>query len=231
MNRMVRIGLALLVGFIAAFLIGQLVIGGPEPAVSGGQPVDNPFPAVDHDPAAAADLIESWTRWRTSTFVVDGTWTRTLDSGGPPLSGPVHMVQQPPRRLVERLGARVAMFDDRVASCEPTGDTSDPAGLCAAGSTGMTYQQRVEAELVLVSGYVSGDSRVYDVGRGLISGCYRAELTVVALGSPWGRWAEFCFDTNTGALVSSRVRRQSAVDVEIDKVTSTVVTDSDFPAG
>ncbi len=231
MTRMVGIGLALLIGFTAALFIGRIMIDGPQSIVSEGRPVDNPFPAVDHDPDAASDLIDAWARWRTSTFVVDGTWTRTLDSGGPPLTGPVHVVQKPPRRLVERLGARVELFDDRVGSCDPAGEADLPTGPCAAGFTGMTYQQRVDSELALVSGYVTGETRIYDIGRGLISGCFRAELTAAALGSPWGRWSEFCFDPVSGALVLSRVRRQSAVDVEIDKVTSTAVTDSDFPAG
>jgi len=232
MNRIVRIGVGLLLGFVAALVIGRIVIDDPSPVVSKGRPVDNPFPAVDHDSAAASDLIAAWSSWRSATFIVDGTWTRTLDAGGlQPLSGPVHIVQRPPRRVVQRLGSTVELFDDSVASCEPTGDGADPAAPCVAGSTGMTYQQRVDSELVLVGGYVTGESRIYDIGRGLIVGCYRAELNAVALGSPWGRWAEFCFDPVSGALLSSRVRRQSAVDVEIDKVTSTVVVDSDFPVG
>jgi len=231
MDRIVRIGVGLLLGFVAALLIGRIIIDGPSPVVSEGRPVDNPFPAVDHDSVTAADLIAAWSRWRSATFVVDGTWSRTLDAGGQPLSGPVHIVQRPPRRLVQRLGSTVELFDDSVASCESTGDGADPSAPCVAGSTGLTYQQRVDSELSLVRGYVTGESRLYDIGRGLIRGCYRAELNAVALGSPWGRWAEFCFDPVSGALLSSRIRRQSAVDVEIDKVTSTLVADSDFPVG
>jgi len=232
MNRVVMIGAGLFLGFVAALTIGRSVVGGPSRSViSEGVPVDNPFPVVDHDPTAAADLISAWSTWRSATFVVDGIWTRTLDAGGPPLSGPVHIVQSPPRRLVQRLGSTVELYDDTVAACEPAGDEPDLAAPCVAGQSGITYQQRVDDEMVLVRGYVSGDSRIYDIGRGLIKGCYRAELDVVVLGSPWGRWAEFCFDQTSGALLSSRVRRQSAVDVEIDRVTSTVVVDSDFPSG
>ncbi len=231
MNHVVRAGVGLLLGFVVALVIGRIVIDNPSPVVSKGTLVENPFPAVDHDPAAAANLIDAWSTWRSATFIVDGTWSRSLDSGGQPLTGPVHIVQRPPRRVVQRLGSTVELFDDSVASCEPTGDGADPVAPCVAGESNITYQQRVESELALVRGYVTGDTRLYDVGPGLISGCYRAELIAVALGSPWGRWAEFCFDPATGALVSSRIRRQSAIDLEIDKVTSTVVVDSDFPAG
>jgi len=222
-----------MLGFVAVFLIDWLVLGddsSPTPTVSQGRPVETSFPAIDHDPAAAADLVESWSAWRAGTFVVDGTWSRTLDSGGPPLSGTVHIVQSPPRRVVERLGSTVELFDGSVAACDSSAADEVALPPCVAGESGLSYQQRVESELALVRGYVDGDGRIYDVGRGLISGCYRAELEVTTLGSPWGRWAEFCFDSESGALLSSRIRRQSAVDVEVDAVTSTVVTAADFPA-
>jgi len=154
--------------------------------------------------------------------VADGDFYRR------PLSGPVHVVQDPPRRIVERLGATVEMFDNSVASCEPASEDSVSAAPCVAGATGMSYQQRVDAELDLVGSYVGGDTRIYDVAFGLLPRCYRVELVVAALGSPWGRWAEFCFDRESGALISSRVRRQSAVDVELNLVTDSVVVEADF---
>lgn len=231
MNRIAKIGVGLLFGFVAALVIGAIVIDEPSPVVSEGRAVDNRFPAVDHDPEAATELMAAWLRWRTATFIADGTWSRTLDAGGQPLTGPVHIVQDPPRRLVQRLGSTVELFDDAVASCEPADDGTDPVAPCVSGSSGLTYQQRVDSELALVRAYVTGESRIYDTGRGLIDGCYRAELNAAALGSPWGRWAEFCFDPASGALLSSRIRRQSAIDVEFDEVTSTVVADSDFPSG
>ncbi len=225
--------MGVVLGFIAALLIGLLFFSGDSskaPTVSEGRPVETTFPAVDHDPTAAADLVVTWQAWRMGTFVVDGTWTRTLDSGGPPLSGAVHIVQSPPRRVVERLGSTVELFDGSVAACDASSADEATAPPCVAGESGLTYQQRIDAELALVRGYVQGDERIYDVGRGLISGCFRAELVVTTLGSPWGRWAEFCFDSGSGALLSSRIRRQSAVDVEVDAVTNSVVTEADFPA-
>ncbi len=227
-NQVVRVIIGLTVGFAAAFLIGRLVFSDATSPISKGISADTSFPAVDYDPAAAADLVRSWQAWRMGTFITDGTWTRTLDSGRPSLSGPVHVVQDPPRRMTQRLGATVELFDDSVAACEPTTPDDVSVAPCVAGDTGMTYQQRVAVELTRVGGYVEGEKRVYDVGRGLLPDCYRAELKVAALGLPWGRWAEFCFDPNSGALISSRVRRQSAIDVEVDTVTSTVVTEADF---
>jgi len=131
---------------------------------------------------------------------------------------------------VQRLGATVEVLDGTVASCEPVAEDQASVAPCLAGNTGMSYDQRTDSELDLVGSYVGGDTRIYDVEFGLLPGCYRVELTATVLGSPWGRWAEFCFDDETGALISSRVRRKSAVDVELDVVTSSVVVEADFTA-
>lgn len=230
MHRVVRVIVGLVLGFAVVVVVGRWVSSDSRPVVSDGVDVQNSFPALEHDPAAALELVGAWRTWRTATFIVDGTWTRTLDSGGPPLSGPVHVVQDPPRRIVQRLGATVEVLDGTVASCEPVAEDQASVAPCLAGNTGMSYDQRTDSELDLVGSYVGGDTRIYDVEFGLLPGCYRVELTATVLGSPWGRWAEFCFDDETGALISSRVRRKSAVDVELDVVTSSVVVEADFTA-
>jgi len=112
-----------------------------------------------------------------------------------------------------------------VAACSPSTDEI-VAPTCLAGD-GLGYNDQVAIELALVGGYVSGDARLYNVGRG-DPGCFRAEQIVNVLASPWGRWAEFCFDPSSGALASARVRRPSAVDVEIISVIRTDVSDADF---
>ena len=103
------------------------------------------------------------------------------------------------------------------------------APACLVGSGELDYEERVAREMAVVESYVQGDDRLYDVPFGDEPGCMRAEVLVVTLAAPWGRWAEFCFDDATGALVSSRVRRPSAVDTESLRVVSDVVTDADFP--
>ncbi len=235
MDRAPKLIAASLVGFLAVVAIGWLVWSDGESHSPAGIPAATSFPAIDHDPAAAGDLEVAWRAWRNGTFVVQGTWTRTLDSGGSPLTGPTLVVQDPPRRVVQRLGATAELFDDRVAACEPvTGngpDEVDAVGVapCVSGQAGLSYDDRVTIELATVADYVTGVNRIYDIDRGPIEGCFRAELSVSALASPWGRWAQFCFDSDTGAMISSRIRRQSAVDVEAASVVSTDVSDSDFP--
>jgi len=197
----------------------------PEPTVIAGVS----FPAIDHDPAAADDLVAAWERWRTATFVSIGTWTRTLDDRpDEPLTGDVYVAQDPPRRLVTRLGAVVERQGDEVSACSPTEeDVISPA--CLAGA-GIGYEELVIRELGLVRQYVSGDTRIYDIDRS-DGGCFRAELIGAALSSPWGRWAEYCFDADTGALQSARVRRVSAIDTESAIQIRPDVTDEDFGGG
>lgn len=167
--------------------------------------IETSFPPVEHDGDAAVDLIEAWSRWRTSSFVASGTWTRTLDGVDAPLTGEVYLAQDPPRRYVVRLGSVVARTTDQEA-----------------------FENEVVTELALVGGYVTGDGRLYDVAEGDEPGCWRAELVVPALASPWGRWAEYCFDDETGALTKARVRRQSAIDIEINTDVRAEVSDADF---
>ena len=168
-------------------------------------PIQTDFAPVEHDPAAAASLIDAWARWRTGTFVTAGTWTRTVD-GRPedPLVGEVSLVQDPPRRQVVRLGSLVTDINDQER-----------------------FENLVVAELGLVGGYVVGADRLYDVAR-VSEVCFQVELIAPALASPWGRWAEYCFDDGSGALVSARVRRQSAIDVERAVVVTTDVSAADF---
>ena len=107
------------------------------------------FPAIDHDPAAAADLVDVWERWRTASFVSIGTWTRTLDGVTEPLTGDVYMAQDPPRRLSIRLGALAENIDGLVAACSPVEDDAVVAPICVRGE-GISYDARVGAELALV---------------------------------------------------------------------------------
>ncbi len=209
MDRALTVILGLVVGGIVVLLGVALVLtvgaGDDEPFEVVFDPVETDFAAVDHDPEAALALIDAWTARRTGTYVASGTWTRTVDGRDDPLVGDVYIAQDPPRRYVLRLGAEVADIADATR-----------------------FQALLVDELVLIGGYVTGETRLYDVAFAGPS-CFRAELVVPALASPWGRWAEYCFDDDSGALTSARIRRQSAVDVErIDQLRTDVVP-ADFP--
>lgn len=191
-------------------------------------PVELSFPPVDHDEAAAEALVVAWDRWRNATFVSSGTWTRTLDSGVEPLTGDAYTAQDPPRRLVMRLGAVIESIDGTLVTCDNPSEPVIVPG-CTEVAGLRSYEERLFSEMSLVLGYVRGDERIYDVAE--IDGCFHVELIPAALRSPWGRAAQFCFDEETGALASSRVRRQSAVDEEIALVIRADVDDADFLDG
>ncbi len=183
------------------------------------------FPAIDHDPAAAAELVAAWERWRRASFVSSGTWTRTVDGITGPLIGDVYTAQDPPRRLVIRLGAVAESIDGLTAACSPVEDDDVVAPTCLRGQ-GIGYDERVTGELAFVEQYVGGSNRLYDVATDGV--CYQAELIGPALASPWGRWAEFCFDEESGALRLARIRRPSAIDVESINTIRTEVSAADF---
>lgn len=215
-----------------AALLG--VVGGDdEERAADGEPaaIELTFPAVDHDEQAAQDLVLAWERWRTATFAATGVWSRTLDGSDEPLQGDVTTVQDPPRRRVVRLGAVIEEIDDTLAQCDAPADELIVPD-CTEVAVGRTYDERVAQEMTLVLAYVYGPERVYDVAGDPDAPagqeCYRVELVPAALRSPWGRAARFCFDEASGALASSVVRRQSAIDREVTSTITTEVTDADF---
>jgi hypothetical protein len=214
------------IGLLAVLGIAAVVWGDSGPATdAASREIELTFPAVEHDESAAESLVVAWNRWRTSTFVSSGTWTRTLDGSDSPLSGDVYVAQDPPRRLVVRLGSVTEQIDGTLTVCDGSGDEIIVPG-CGEVTTSRSYDDRVRSEMSLILRYVIGDARIYDVAR--VDNCFQVELLPAALRSPWGRAAEFCFDDESGALRSSRVRRQSAVDVETTTVIRTEVTEADF---
>lgn len=212
------------IGLLVAVLVMWIIDDDSGPVPFDGA-LEVSFPAVEHDDDAAEALVIAWNRWRTSTFVTSGRWTRTLDDGTDPLTGEVFIAQDPPRRLVVRLGTVTELIDGTVTTCDESNDQVIAPG-CAAASTSRTYDDRVNDEMQLVVRYVIGAARLYDVATA--DGCFQLELREPVLRSPWGRAAAFCFDEATGALASSRVRRQSATDEEFTTGYRTDVTDDDF---
>ena len=216
----VGVGILAVLGY-AAFAGGGTDTPGRAPINS----IELAFPAVEHDEQAAEDLVVAWNRWRTTTFVSQGTWTRTLDGSDSPLTGEVYTAQDPPRRLVLRLGTITEQIDGNLTICDGERDEIIVPG-CTEMTGGRSYDDRVTAEMSLVLRYVIGDGRIYDVAE--VGGCFRVELLPAALRSPWGRAARFCFDSESGALRSSLVRRQSAIDVEVNTAIRSDVSDADF---
>jgi hypothetical protein len=228
-RRVVRAVLLILAGVLAGILVvlglAALVADDETPAEPSSDVLEVSFPAVMHDDDDAIGLTVAWNRWRTASFVSSGTWTRTLDGVGNPLTGDTYTAQDPPRRLVIRMGGVLEQIDGELTTCDaPAEGVVIPACTDVSGQQG--YDDRVLAEMRLVVGYVIGESRIYDVAA--IDSCFHVELLPAALRSPWGRAAEFCFDEKSGALWSSRVRRQTATDLEQTTAIREEVVDTDF---
>ena len=209
MDRALTLLLAVIAGLVVVLGVGALVLtlgGDDDPGELVFEELEpSEFPPVEHDPDAAVALREAWTRWRTATFVSSGTWTRTLDARpDEPLTGEAYTAQDPPRRFQIKLSAVVERTE-----------------------TEETYERLLGTELALVDGYVRGDNRLYDVADAG-DGCFHAELIKPVINSPWGLWAEYCFDDATGALELARLRKPDGVDVERHTTIRAEVADADF---
>lgn len=128
------------------------------------------FPAIDHGPAAAAELVAAWERWRRASFVSTGAWTQTVDGTTGRLIGDVYTAQDPPRRLVIRLGAVAESIDGSTAACSPVENDDAVEPTCLRGQ-GIGYDERVTDELARFQQYVGGSNRLYDVATDSV--CYR----------------------------------------------------------
>ena len=230
MGRVALVISGLAIGVFVGIGLFALFDDDPDPVIGAARVPVNPFPRVEHDETAAADLTAAWERWRTATFYARGWWERRLDSGGTPLRGSALTVQDPPRRVVVRLGSVVELVEGSTRSCDADVDGAVPP-LCTAATGGVGYDERVARELSVIEDYVMGDTRTFDVGRGDLDGCFRAENRALLAAAPWGLWAEFCFDDATGAMRSARIRRDSAVDTEVMIEIRADVTDADFVLG
>ena len=226
MRPVILVAAGVVAGVVAVLGIAALLIDDDADDVP-LDPIEVSFPPVEHDEAAAKDLVVAWNRWRTASFVSAGTWTRTLDSDDAPLTGDTYTAQEPPRRLVLRLGAVIESIDGSLVTCD---NPSEPVIVpeCSEMAGLRSYDERLRSEMSLVLNYVIGEERIYDVAE--VDGCFNVELIPAVLRSPWGRAGQFCFDEASGALRSSRVRRQSAVDEEVAVVIRTDVSDEDFRA-
>lgn len=223
MRPVLVVAAGIVVGVLAVLMIA--VVTADDGSGDSLSPVELSFPEVEHEETAADDLVVAWNRWRTASYVSTGTWTRTLDGSDSPLTGDAYTAQLPPRRLILRLGSVVESIDGTVLTCDNPAEPVIVPG-CSEVEGLLSYDDRLRSEMSLVLNYVRGPQRIYDVAE--VEGCFHVELIPAALRSPWGRAAQFCFDEASGALRSSRVRRQSAVDEEVVAVISTDVSDADF---
>lgn len=186
---------------------------------------DDSGPAPCADPVA--EFLAAYERSRTSTFVVEQTFTRTAPDGRAITYGR-RLAQRPPDdRLLVGGGNAEGRIDGRVVRCatQPDG-TAD----CQEGPPAGPYADEVAGELADLAELVDGPQALYDLTAGP-DGCWTLQLRVDYPSPPYGDEAGFCFDAATGAPLRLEVRRPEAVDVVETVELRAEVTAADLQPG
>lgn len=171
--------------------------------------------------ADAEAFVTAYERSRTGTYVVSSTFRRTF-LGGTSFTSEATVAQRPPDRLERGLGSITARVDGRVVLCSTT---ATGRYRCQRGRSERSYDSIVDREVEALRGYVEGDVPLYSVAADDEEGraCFDLEQVRPLPAPPYGTAARFCFDDETGALVTLRVERDEAVDLtEATEVRGTV---------
>jgi hypothetical protein len=198
-----------------------------------GEADDRPATTTVVSTEAVDAFLEDFEASLTSTFVSRSTFERFR--GDERVAGSdLTVAQRPPDRLTARDGSVSGQLDGRAVSCTGTGADAE----CLVGSEPVDGDAEVEAQLTTVRGYVTGPERLYgvvgteptDVTRigGEDDRCYTLELLRQLPVAPYGTFARFCFDPDTGAPTLLRVERPEAVDVTAAVEISDQVTAGDL---
>jgi hypothetical protein len=212
------------VGKRAWSVLAVLAAAGVALIVSTSGDPDEVTDAGEEQPDARTAFLDAYERSRTSTFVVEQVFTRSVD-GSPVLTYEQRLVQRPPDdRLVVGGGSAEGRVGGRVLRC-----ATSPAGQprCFEGEAAGPYAEKVDAEVGALRELVSGDDPVYAVTED-DAGCFVLDLQVVLPSPPYGELARFCFDAVTGAPTRFEVHRPRAVDVVEATAVRGTVEDADL---
>ncbi|HMQ24866.1 MAG TPA: hypothetical protein PKA98_02680 [Acidimicrobiales bacterium] len=208
-------------GLAAAAVVASGALDGEDGGSTTATTVDVAAEA-EQRAADAEAFVAAYERSRTGTYVVSSTFRRTFP-GGTSFTSEATVAQRPPDRLERGLGSITARVDGRVVLCSTT---ATGRYRCQRGRSERSYSSIVEREVEALRGYVDGDVPLYSVvadteeeGRS----CFDLEQVRPLPAPPYGTAARFCFDDETGALVTLRVERDEAVDLtEATEVRATV---------
>jgi hypothetical protein len=181
----------------------------------------------DLDEEAAEELIDAWERSRTATFIRFGTFERRSNETGAVFSSPDVLAQRPPQRLHRQVGGVTGRDDRRSLECTSAVGSDDTR--CVLGEpSGPTYAEDVASEVEGLRSLLEGPSPVYAVET-VGDGCFELAQLRVEPRAPFGVEARFCFDAETGAPTTHRVRHPGGV-VEVLAVTEVrpAVTDAEL---
>jgi hypothetical protein len=187
-------------------------------------PVAAPPPAAAPDPAAA--FVAAWQAHLMGDWSVDGVDQRTADTGAT-ISFQVHHAQAPPDSLDTGGGTVSAREGDVDVACGP--GASGAGYVCRSAPDPRSWQHDVALQIAGLRAVVLGPEAVFAVTNDG-PGCWTLSLRVPAATVPvvLGRGATFCLDPASGALRSSLVSEDGAVDRVTVTVTHAPATPADL---
>jgi len=200
--------LALLGVCVAAYVIGT-----PSPSLRGER--------------AARVLLDTWRASRSSTFVVESDFTRTL-TDGQQLKDQTRTVQRPPGdRLSFGFGSASGRLGGHLYRCAAT---SDATSTCLQSTLAPDYGSEVDSEIATLASYVEGDRPLYRVTAfsDVPGPCFRLDLAIDVPSPPYGRHALFCFDRDTLAPNLTVIERDEGTDRTQATSIRGTVTDADL---
>jgi hypothetical protein len=174
----------------------------PSPAAASRPRAGGPDPATAFVAAWQAHLLGDWS--------VDEVDQRTADTGAT-LSFQIHHAQAPPDSLETGGGTVNARVGGLDVACGP--GASGSGYVCRSAPAPRSWQQDVAEQMAGLRAVVLGPEAVFVVTNDG-PGCWTLALRVPAatVSVVLGRGATYCLDPATGALRSSVVHEDGAVD-------------------
>ncbi len=212
---------------VAGLMVGAVAAGG---LIASGR-LDDRATATPAKPATA-DFLAAFHRSLTGTYVVNGTYTRTIEClvtqtrcvNGQTLRSGALVVQRPPDHLRRQNGQVAGAINGHVISCSLQ---SNGQYLCGPTPTTEAFAQTVTSQMNALKDYFTGPIPLYRVVHAG-PGCF--ELTQVREypSAPYGSFARMCFDAPTGAISYVKRHLEGATDVFAATHVRGVVSDTDF---
>lgn len=173
--------------------------------------------------AAVADFVSSWERSLRGTYYVASEFHRTTPNGK--LDSVHELAQRPPDIVRRQFGGLAGRIGDHPIICNA--DPEEQVS-CVRGDVQLDpYDQTVEDEVARWDDYFEGAVPLYRVETEG-DGCFDLTLAQLFPSPPYGRYARFCFDDATGAIVYSEIRKDEGTDVQQAVEVRSTVTDADF---
>lgn len=191
-------------------------------------------PAVEEN--ASEQLVNAWRNKLTGNYMVTSDFKRTA-SDGREISQTSISAKSGNDEVLVSGGDVTSTFDQKRLVCTAPNETAASAARSSCrGPVPVDPANEDEQELANVSNLVLGRGARYLVTQRPDS-CFEVRARQVA-NSPavaltalqWGNSAVFCFDEQSGAVTSSRIFKDAAIDVSTSKSIQNNITRNDLEA-